>query len=138
MFEPQWVIPGVLARSARPGRPLGPYTDVPRDDVDKWLAVLREMGVNSIICLLDDKHLCLYNDLPKGLVEYYRASGFQTAHIMVRDPVLGGKVTDSALEKTWEAFQALPKPVLVHCSAGRDRTGKAVEYLLKKLEQCQG
>jgi hypothetical protein len=61
MFEPRWVIPGVLVRSARPGRPLGPYTNVPRDDVDKWLAMLQEMGVNSIICLLDDKHLCVYS-----------------------------------------------------------------------------
>jgi protein tyrosine phosphatase (PTP) superfamily phosphohydrolase (DUF442 family) len=134
MFEPRWVIPGVLVRSARPGRPLGPYTNVPRDDVDKWLAMLQEMGVNSIICLLDDKHLCLYSELPEGLVEYYRNAGFAVAHIMIRDPVLGGTVTDAALEKTWNAFQELPKPVLVHCSAGRDRTGKAVDYLLEKLE----
>lgn len=134
MFEPRWVIPGVLARSARPGRPLSPYTNVPRDHVDKWLDVLREMGVNSIICLLDDKHLCLYSDLPEELVEYYRSAGFAVAHIMIRDPVLGGTVADAALEKTWHAFQELPKPVLVHCSAGRDRTGKAVEYLLEKLE----
>lgn len=112
---------------------LGPYTNVPRDDVDKWLAMLQEMGVNSIICLLDDKHLCLYSELPEGLVEYYRNAGFAVAHIMIRDPVLGGTVTDAALEKTWNAFQELPKPVLVHCSAGRDRTGKAVDYLLKKL-----
>jgi protein tyrosine/serine phosphatase len=133
MFEPRWVIPGVLVRSARPGRPLGPYTNVPRDDVDKWLAMLQEMGVNSIICLLDDKHLCLYSELPEGLVEYYRNAGFAVAHIMIRDHVLGGTVTDAALEKTWNAFQELPKPVLVHCSAGRDRTGKAVDYLLKKL-----
>jgi protein tyrosine phosphatase (PTP) superfamily phosphohydrolase (DUF442 family) len=92
------------------------------------------MGVNSIICLLDDKHLCLYSDLPEELVEYYRSAGFTVAHIMIRDPVLGGTVTDAALEKTWHAFQELPTPVLVHCSAGRDRTGKAVEYLLEKLE----
>lgn len=134
MFEPQWVIPGVLVRSARPGRPLGPYTDVPREEVDRWLAVVREMDVKSIICLLDDKHLCLYSDLPGGLVEYYRKNGFEAIQIMVRDPVLGGKVTDAALQKTWNAFQKLAKPVLVHCSAGRDRTGRAVEYLLNKLE----
>lgn len=133
MFEAGWVIPGVLARSARPGRPLGPYTNVPRDHVDNWLDGLRKMGVNSIICLLDDQHLCLYSDLPEGLVEYYRSAGFAVAHIMIRDPVLGGAVTNAALERTWHAYQELPKPVLVHCSAGRDRTGKAVDYLLKKL-----
>lgn len=92
MFEPQWVIPGVLARSARPGRALGPYEEAPKEEVDSWLAVLRGMGILSIICLLDDKHLCLYKDLPEGLVEYYRACGFHAAHIMVRDPVLGGIV----------------------------------------------
>jgi hypothetical protein len=41
---------------------------VPRDKVDKWFAVVREMGVSSIICLLDDKHLCLYSDTGKGAV----------------------------------------------------------------------
>lgn len=133
MFEPQWVIPGVLARSARPGRALGPYTEAPKDEVDRWLVDVREMGVKSIICLLDDKHLCLYGELPEGLVEYYRMCGFKTAHIMVRDPVLGGKVTEEALQKVWNAYHDLPKPVLVHCSAGRDRTGKAVDFILNKL-----
>ena len=52
---------------------------------------------------------------------------------MVRDPVLGGIVTDDALQKVWMAYQELPKPVLIHCSAGRDRTGKAVDYLLKMI-----
>lgn len=71
-------------------------------------------------------------------MEYYRQFGFSVAHIIARDPVLGGIVTDAALQKTWDAFRKLPKPMLVHCSAGRDRTGKAVEYLLKELEQGQG
>jgi hypothetical protein len=75
-------------------RPLGPYTDVPRDDIDKWLAVLREMGVRSNICLLDvvAPAICsrvieglvllsacwmistsVYTVIfPKGLVEFYR------------------------------------------------------------------
>ncbi|WP_269746184.1 hypothetical protein [Syntrophaceticus schinkii] len=37
----------------------------------KWTSGLRwwrEMGVSSIICLLDDKHLCLYSDTGKGAV----------------------------------------------------------------------
>lgn len=133
IYEPKWVIENLLARSARPGRELGMDIDVPRDTVDEWLNKLRRMGVRSIICLLDDEHLIYYKDLSVQLVDYYWKAGFTVAHIPVRDPVSGGRFAESSLAETWQAFQKLPKPVLVHCSAGRDRTGKVIDYLLSKL-----
>ncbi len=137
-YAPRWVIPGVLARAARPGRALGREVQVPRAVVDAWLAELREMGVRGIICLLEPTAFRLYPELPEGLPAYYREQGFAVAHLSLPDPARhpgGWEAVEAALEDIWHAFRELPKPVLVHCSAGRDRTGRAVAYICEKLEE---
>jgi len=138
MYNPRWVIEGILARSARPGRDLGAHALVPKEKVDSWLAILRQMGIRSILCLLDEKHLQLYPDLPGGLIAYYRQQGFQVAHLPIRDPAYyprGWEELEENLALAWEMFKELPWPVLVHCSAGVDRTGRVVEYVLQRLEE---
>ncbi len=37
--------------------------------------------------------------------------------------------SDQQLEKVWKAYRRLERSVLVHCSAGIGRTGKAVSYI---------
>ncbi|NPV93413.1 MAG: hypothetical protein HPY50_21875 [Firmicutes bacterium] len=133
----EWEIPDVLAASARPGRELD--AAVPRESVDRWLGEVQAMGIRSIICLLDKKHLVLYDELPGGLVEYYRQRGFQAYNLAVRDPAHypgGWEELEANLERIWDAYQGMMKPVLVHCSAGIDRTGRVVGYLTRRLGEC--
>jgi protein-tyrosine phosphatase len=127
-----WVVLQKLARSSRPGYLGGRGHLVLRGEVDGWVAEVRSFGIKSIICLLADDQLSLYSLLPTDLVSYYQSVGFNVEHVPARDH-LHPPLTQDQLEKVWVAYQELPKPVLVHCSAGIDRTGRAVEYIAQKL-----
>jgi cytidine deaminase len=106
---------------------------VSQDAVNKWLFQARELGIRSIICLLADDQLKLYSSLGTDLISYYREKGFEVAHVPAPDH-LQPPLTESQLDDVWQAYQQLPKPVLVHCSAGIDRTGRAIEHITGKLE----
>lgn len=130
---PKWIEPGLIAINSRPGYGPGAEFSVRRDAVDAWIADARAAGVASIICLLDHDQLPLYQRaLPGGLLAHYEASGFSVAHIPTPDG-LAEPFTDEQLEHAWREYQRLPKPVLVHCSAGYDRTGRVVAHLRARL-----
>jgi protein tyrosine phosphatase (PTP) superfamily phosphohydrolase (DUF442 family) len=134
---PEWVdgLQGTLARSWRPG-----YNsrEVPVAIVDCWLAEVKAMGVRSIICLATDDQLAYYRDVPPGLPNYCREHGFTVAHRPVidpaHDPERGQHDLREALAEIFELFSTLPKPVLIHCSPGTDRTGAAVNYVVEHTD----
>lgn len=127
-----WVIPGRLARSSRPGFGAATPTDVDPVEVEAWLVEARAMGIRSILCLLDERQLGYYPRLPGGLLETYRRAGMAVSSVAVPD-LQTPPIPPSVLPRVWQAFRALPPPLLIHCSAGVDRTGAAVAYLLDRL-----
>jgi protein tyrosine phosphatase (PTP) superfamily phosphohydrolase (DUF442 family) len=107
---------------------------VSKAEVDAWIGSVRALGVTSIICLLAEDQLPYYGQLDTDLISYYRAAGFEVAHVPARDHQKPPLSPDH-LAAIWQAFQDLPKPVLVHCSAGLDRTGSAVEHIQRRLKE---
>ncbi len=121
------VIPDQLYRSSRPGYSGGGKIPVGMDEVKRWIESAQAHGIVSIVCLLANEHLCLYPD--GDLLGIYRAAGFEVRHIPATDhrrPPL----TEDQLAAVLQAYRELPKPALIHCSAGIDRTGAAVTHIL--------
>ncbi len=130
----QWIIEGTLAIGSRPGYAPGLETNVPLSAVNEWVEQAQNLGIRSIICLLGNDQLPLYHSaLPNGLILYYQEMGFSVAHIPTNDG-LTVPFTAQQLDKTWDAFCQLSEPVLVHCSAGHDRTGRVINELLARIE----
>ena len=125
-------IPRVLYSSSRPGYEFG-RNPVPRQVVDEWLSEVQAEGIASVLCLLSDDQLSLYAGLPGGLLAYYRAKGLTVGHVPAKDHA-SPPLSAAQLATVEKVFATLPKPVLVHCSAGIDRTGLAVQHLKDRLK----
>ncbi len=132
----QWASEGVLASCHRPGFPV---VRPGASQVQQWVDAVLGLGIRSILCILETQHLEYYDRVGLdggGLLDYYRSSGLGVSHIPARDYKFPPLNADE-LAKVWEAFQALDKPVLVHCNAGINRTGAALDHILGMLKKGQ-
>ena len=136
-----WQLDGDLACSQRPLRDhpvFGGRAPLPRDArelVVAWVKRVKCLGIRSIISLLEPaQHERYYVkgglDLhPEGLFGYYRSQGFSLCHIPMADHQTP---SDSQMEMALEAFDRMPKPVLLQCSAAIDRTSPVAAYIESK------
>jgi hypothetical protein len=130
-------IPGVLFSSPRPGYDHGRNAPVSKRAVDEWVEEAALLGIRGVICLLEDEHLRLYEAVPGGLLSYYKANGLTVAHVPAHDG-RSPPLCKTQLEQVGLHFANLPRPVVVHCSAGMDRTGLAVERLTRHFGAGDG
>ena len=97
--------------------------------VPEWIGRVRHMGVRSIVCLLTQAELKKYYGREGvDLLQRYAEAGFVVAHVPVGDEKTP-PMSPRDLQRLAKAAKNLPPPILVHCSAGVDRTGCAVELL---------
>lgn len=124
----QTVVPDVLLRSSRPG---WSSKDVDVKIVENWIAEAKEWNIRTILCLLGEQ-LSYYKQLGEGgLLKRYRDAKFAVIHRPVCDHQVP-PVPEETLELIASDFLAAELPMLVHCSAGFDRTGAVINYLVRE------
>ncbi len=141
-----WVIPDQLACGHRPLRHHQVYGGSARNldsgatsFLFEWVEFMQVYDVQSIICLMHENELAYYNALDlnaSNLVEFYRFQGFKVCHLPWEDPAHSDTDLETIAKQrreirhdALEAFDNLPKPVLLHCSAGIQRSAPVAAFI---------
>lgn len=142
-----WVIPALLAVAHRPLRHHpefgGSGLSLPRratPEVEFWVSRILAHGFRGLICLMHPKEVAHYAalDLPApDLIALYSAKGLKVCHLPWDDPLhrpAGEKplFSQELLQiqvQALKCFNHLPKPVVLHCSAGIDRSSPVAAYI---------
>jgi hypothetical protein len=145
-----WVIPDRLACAHRPLRHHpqfgGSGKDLPPEasrEVLEWVDRIKSKGIQSIISLMHPKELRHYAKLnldAKNLIDFYQKSGLEVRSIPWEDPAHRPSLRDVSFQeelarvqtRVLHAFNNLPEPVLLHCSAEIDRSSPVAAYIWTK------
>ena len=144
-----WVIPRALACAHRPLRhhPLygGSGLPIPREAhplILDWVEQVRMESIASIITFMHDRDLLCYQQIDLGgltFPAFLEHEGFTVWRLPWEDPA--HSKTDPAAkraklerirEEALEAYDQLPRPVLLQCSAGIDRSAPVAAYIWNK------
>ena len=138
-----WVIQDRLACAQRPlrdnpnfgggpGRRPPPLPPEARPFLEAWVDRVIQGGFRSVISLLEVAQLERHyirggiNLHSQGLLGYYRHRGLKVQSVPCTDYQ---RPSDRQMHKIQEAFLRLPRPALLHCSAGIDRTSPVAAFL---------
>jgi len=141
-----WIIPGHLACAHRPLRYHPRYGGsrrlLPPESstlIEEWVELLKVEGIKGVISLMHDGDMACYRDLPLGngvLLAYLETQGFTIAHHPYEDPAHSHTPEAQRREtlkrvsaEALQSFDRLPKPVLIQCSAGEDRSAPIAAYI---------
>lgn len=144
-----WIIPSALACAQRPLRHHPNYgaSGVPvpaeaKSFILDWIKQIRMEGIVSIISFMHDRDLRCYQQVDfdgMNFIEFLTYVGFDVIALPWEDPA-HSKTTPAmkqakqelTRQKALEAYDRLPKPVLLICSAGIDRSAPVAAYIWKK------
>jgi hypothetical protein len=129
---------GFLYTSARPGRHRGRAVLPPRQDVDDWVSEALNVGIGTIICVLEDRsQLHRYYDPlnlhPWGLLGYYVHTGFEVFYFDTQDY---HRVPDWVKVEATRIARRARKPVVLQDSGGSWRTGQIARYVAEHTERA--
>jgi protein-tyrosine phosphatase len=110
---------------------------------------VREAKFQSILCLMHPKEIDHYRALDLGapdLLEFYRKHGMSVLHIPWDDPAHRSTEERRGFAEELARVQAealtgfdnLAKPVLLHCSAGIDRSSPVAAYIFQQRVENHG
>jgi len=107
--------------------------------IEAWMAEILRLRFRSVLCLMSPEEVNLYRQIEfdgMDLLEYYEHAGLRVSNIPWKDPhhvrsdrAALQKKTEEVSKIALENYHELPKPVLLHCSAGIDRSAPVAGYI---------
>jgi hypothetical protein len=143
-----WVVPGQLACAPRPlryhpryGGSGQPIPSEAKPLILDWIEHIRLEGIASIISFMHERDVRCYREVDLGgldLGAFLDREGFRMCALPWEDP-LHSKTEPAAKRAKLEqirkdalqAYDQLPKPVLLVCSAGIDRSAPVAAWVSK-------